>query len=291
MPDNLQERHQQVLNNISLLQNQEKQLYDSLNNVALSSEQKQQIINQINGISQMRMNMYSSMRDMHSYYQQNVQASRSVLGQEVAALDILENQLNETKRRMNLLEDDKYNKLRLVEINTYFGKRYNAHSSLMQTIVIICFLVIITAVLANWGILSSNWYIFIVGTIIIIGIIILGFQLVDMSNRDNMNWDEYNFYFDKQNAPSDNNEGIPSDPWGTPSITCIGSACCYAGSTYDDKTNNCVPNAIYNLTHPTKPSVTESFEGMDKYAYSQIKPSSFNNNVMPTVSSFSKIKY
>lgn len=291
MPDNLQERHQQVLNNISLLQNQEKQLYDSLNNVALSSEQKQQIINQINGISQMRMNMYSSMSDMHSYYQQNVQASRSVLGQEVAALDILENQLNETKRRMNLLEDDKYNKLRLVEINTYFGKRYNAHSRLMQTIVIICILVIITAVLANWGILSSNWYIFIVGKIIIIGVIILGFQLVDMSNRDNMNWDEYNFYFDKQNAPSDNNEGIPSDPWGTPSITCIGSACCYAGSTYDDKTNNCVPNAIYNLTHPTKPSVTESFEGMDKYAYSQIKPSSFNNNVMPTVSSFSKIKY
>ena len=288
MPDNLQERQQQVLNNISLLQNQEKQLYDSLNNVTLTSEQKQQIINQINGISQMRMNMYSSMRDMHSYYQKNVKASRSVLGQEVAALDILENQLNETKRRMNLLEDDKYNKLRLVEINTYFGKRYNAHSILMQTIVVLCIFVLIIAVLANWGILSSNWYIFIVGKIIIIGVIILGFQLVDMSNRDNMNWDEYNFYFDKAAAPSDNNEGIPSDPWGTPSITCIGSACCYAGSTYDDKTNNCVPNAIYNLTHPV---VTESFEGMDKYAYSQIKPTSFNNNVMPTVSSFSKIKY
>ena len=287
MPDNLQERHQQVLNNISLLQNQEKQLYDSLNNVTLTSEQKQQIINQINGISQMRMNMYSSMRDMHSYYQKNVKASRSVLGQEVAALDILENQLNETKRRMNLLEDDKYNKLRLVEINTYFGKRYNAHSSLMQTIVIICFLVIITAVLANWGILSSNWYIFIVGKIIIIGVIILGFELVDMSNRDNMNWDEYNFYFDKSAAPSDTSDGISSDPWGTPSLTCIGSACCYAGSTYDDNTNNCVPNAIYNLTHPV---VSETFEGMDKYAYSQIKPS-FNNNVMPTVSSFSKIKY
>ena len=54
--DNLQERNQQVLNNISQLQIQEKELYDSLDNVRLSSEQKQQIINRINEISQMRMN-------------------------------------------------------------------------------------------------------------------------------------------------------------------------------------------------------------------------------------------
>ena len=42
--DNLQEKNQQVLNNISQLQTQEKQLYDSLDDVSLTTEQKQQII-------------------------------------------------------------------------------------------------------------------------------------------------------------------------------------------------------------------------------------------------------
>ena len=45
MTDNLQEKNQQVLNNISQLQLQEKQLYDSLNDITLTTDQKQQIIN------------------------------------------------------------------------------------------------------------------------------------------------------------------------------------------------------------------------------------------------------
>ena len=101
--DNLQERNQQVLNNISQLQTQEKQLYDSLDDVTLSSDEKQQIINKINEISQMRLNMYAGMKDMYSYYQKNVSASRSTLGQEVAAINVLENELNESNIRMNLL--------------------------------------------------------------------------------------------------------------------------------------------------------------------------------------------
>jgi SMC interacting uncharacterized protein involved in chromosome segregation len=156
--DGLQERNQQVLNNISQLQNQEKELYKSLDDVSLSSEEKQQIINKINEISQMRMNLYSSLNDLHSFYQQNVSASRTTLGQSMAAIDVLENELNQSKIRMNLIEEEKNNKLRLVEINTYYGKRYNAHSKLMKTIVIICIPIIILAVLANMGILPSNLY-------------------------------------------------------------------------------------------------------------------------------------
>jgi hypothetical protein len=249
--DKLQERNQQVLNNISQLQIQEKQLYDSLDDVNLSSDEKQQIIHKINEISQMRMNMYASIKDMYSYYQQNVSVSRDALGQDVAAINILENELNDAKIRMNLLEDQKYNKLRLVEINTYYGKRYSSHSHLMKTIVIMCIPIIILAVLANRGILPPNLYAFLTGIILIIGIVLIGLQLIDMSNRDNMNWDEYNWYFDKSTAPSDTSDGSSSNnPWSTPSITCIGSACCYDGSIYDDVKNICVPNAVYAKEHP-----------------------------------------
>ena len=147
--DSLQERNQQVLNNISQLQGQEITLYNSLDDVNLTSEQKQQIINKINEISQMRTNLYASLKDTYSFYQKNVSASKNTLGQSMEAIDILENELNQSKIKLNLLEDQKYNKLRLVEINTYYGKRYNAHSGLMKTIVIICIPIIILTILAN----------------------------------------------------------------------------------------------------------------------------------------------
>jgi hypothetical protein len=291
--DSLQEKNQQVLNNISQLQTQEKELYASLDDVSLSSEQKEQIINKINEISQMRMNLYTGLKDMYSYYQQNVSSSRSTLGQSIAAVDILENELNQSKLRMNLIEDQKYNKLRLVEINTYFGKRYNAHSKLMKTIVILCIPMIILAVLSNKGILPGNIYKLLSIIILVIGVILIGLQLIDMSNRDNMNWDEYNWYFNKSSAPSDTSgiDSSESDPWSTDSVsvTCVGSACCYEGvSTYDSEKNICVPNSIYKEQPPETTDTTETFKGLGKYGYSQIKTSSLNNMVSPLFASLSK---
>lgn len=294
--DSLQERNEQVLNNISQLQTQEKKLYASLDNVSLSSEQKSQIIKRINEISQMRMNLYAGLKDMHSFFQQNVSSSKSTLGQSIAAVNILENELNQSKIRMNLIEDQKQNKLRLVEINTYFGKRYNAHSKLMKTIVLICIPVIILAILANKGILPSNIYKLLVVIILVIGGLLIGLQVIDIANRDEMNWDEYNWYFDRENAPSDSNSGesdSASDPWETPTVTCIGSACCYDGSTYDSEKNICVPNAVYNQEHKETEETeettetTETFRGLAKYGYMPLKTYSLNNTASPLFASLS----
>ena len=287
--NNFLERNQQVLNDISQLQTQEKSLYDKLNSVTLTPDEKKQIIDKINEISQMRLNMYSNMNDMYSYYQKNVEASRTTLGQEVAAIDIIENELNEAKNRLNVIEDQKNNKLRLVEINTYYGKRYNAHTSIMKTIVLFCIPVIILAFLANMGFLPPKLYMFLVGIIIIICCIIVGYKLIDLSNRDNMNWDEYDWYFDKSKVPSDNIETSDStgNPWLTGSLTCIGSQCCYEDRTYDSDKNMCIPNSVLqsdttnNSTSSSAdpntqsaPTNTESFisgKVLGKYGYTQDK--------------------
>ena len=295
--DNLQERNQQVLNNISQLQIQVKTLYDNLDDVKLTSDQKKQIIDKINEISQMRVNMYAGIKDMHSYYQKNVVSSRSTLTQEISAIDVLENELNEAKRKLNLIEDEKNNKLRLVEINTYYGKRYNSHSKLMKIIVFMCIPLIILAVLANRGFLPSNLYAFLAGLIIVIGVMLIGFQIIDISNRDNMNWDEYNWYFNQKDAPlttGNMGSGSIKNPWATISTTCIGSACCYDGSTYDDVNNICVPNAIYQKTanqidaNKIDAQTKETFRGLEKHGYSQAKPVYSNSVVVSSVASFVK---
>ena len=270
--DSLQERNSQVLNDISQLQKQEQTLYSSLDDVNLSSEQKQQIINKINEISQMRMNLYANLKETYSFYQKNVAASKNIVGESTEAVNILENELNQTKIRLNLLEDQKYNKLRLVEINTYYGKRYNAHSGLMKTIVIMCIPIIILTILINKGILPPKVYAFLMGLILLIGIISIGRQLIDIGSRDNMNWDEYYWYFNRDKAPSEN-IGDLSNPWeNNISLTCIGSACCYEGSTYDSIQNVCVPD----------------LNTLEKYGCTQTKSTTLNSNVSPLFSSLSK---
>jgi hypothetical protein len=284
--DNLQERNQQVLNNISQLQIQEKDLYQQLEDVSLSAEQKQDIINKINEISQIRLNLYEGLKDMFLYYQENIAAAKTTLGQSVIAVDVLENELNQSKKRINLIEDRKNDKLRLVEINTYFGKRYNAHANLMKTIVIVCIPIIILAILTNNGILPSSIYKLLVVIILVIGSIFIGMQIIDMSNRDDMNWDEYNWYFNKSKAPVDTNftgNASSSDPWTTPTVTCIGSACCYNGSTYDSTKNVCVPNAIYN-----QDQTKETFRNLEKYAYAQFNTSSLDTQFVPALAKLPK---
>ena len=51
-------------------------------------------------------------------------------------IDIVEKELNASKKRLKVLEEEKNNKISLVEINDYYGQQYAEHSELMKTIVI-----------------------------------------------------------------------------------------------------------------------------------------------------------
>jgi len=242
--DNLQERNQQLLNNIAQLQQQEKDLYAALDDVNLSANDRQTIINKINEITQIRINLYSSLRDLYSTYSNNVSSSREIYNQSTAAIDILENELNDAKNRINLIKNERYNKLRLVEINTYYGKRYNSHAKLMKIIVFTCIPIILLSILYNKQLIPTVLYTVLSTLIFIIGSIILWNQIVDISNRDTMNWDEYNWYFNKSDAPDQNSgsSSSTSNPWDTNRLPCVGSSCCTTDSTFDSEQNLCIPN-------------------------------------------------
>ena len=282
--NSLQERNQQLLSDIAQLQKQEQQLYNNLDDVTLTSQQKQQIINQINEISQMRLNIYGNLKDMYSFYQKDVSASRSTLDQEITALDIMENELNQAKITLNSINDQKQSKLRLVEINTYYGKQYNAHARLMKTIVAMCIPLMLLAVLANIGILPSRIYMLLAGVVIIIGIVLIGYQIIDMSNRSNMNWDEYNWKFNEKNAPSSDTTA-PTNPWALPTLTCVGQACCTENSTYDSTLNKCVPN----IPTASASGVTkDTFQNLERYGYLQMKATPIKYDIKPMEASLLK---
>jgi hypothetical protein len=282
MTDNLQGRNDQIINQIKSLQATEMKLYDSLESRSLNSDQQNQIIDRINQISQMRIELYATLKDMYSYYQQDVSDSRNIMNQQMVSIDVIENELNDSKRRLNLLESQKNNKMRLVEINTFYGKQYDAHKEIMKVVVFICIPVLILTVLANKGILPPRINSLLIGIIIIIGLIIIGSKIIDISNRDNMNFDEYNWYFNKDEAPTSSTETQAesdgsSDPWETTTSTCVGAECCYDNSTYDETQNRCIPTAQYNAnqakssattTTTSTSDETEAFTVLSKYASS-----------------------
>jgi hypothetical protein len=293
--DNIEERNQEILNNISQLQKEEKELYNSLDNVNLTPEEKQNMIGRINNISEMRINLYAGLKDMYETYGKNVSNSKNTLTQSIVAVNILENELNQSKKRLNLLEEQKFNKLRLVQINTYFGKRYNSYSILMKIVVITCIPILFLSVLSNKGILPLNIYKLLVLWILIVSSFFLGYQIIDISNRDDMNWDEFNWYFNKNDistttSSTEEDETNTTDPWQTVEPTCVGAECCNNNSVFDSINNLCVPNtntnantnananANTNANENTNAPV-ENFEGLNIYGYNQLKLTPYNNNV------------
>lgn len=255
----LSQGSQQTISSITDLQTLEMKLYASLDNNKLTSDQRSLIIDKINQIAQTRMTMYQGISNMTSSYQQTLATSNNSLQEQILAIDIVENELNEAKRRLNMLEAQKNNKLRMVEINTYYGKQYSAYKDIAKNIAYLCILVLIIVILGKKEILPTNIYITLNGLIITIGVIIIGRQVIRLSNKDNMNYDEYNWYFNKSTAPapstaissssssssSSTSSSTSSDPWSMPTITCVGSTCCdqSQGFTYDSKQNICVLNA------------------------------------------------
>lgn len=246
----MEERNEQTLTDIKNLQQIEQDLYNSLEinatNNTLTEDEKTKIINKINEISQMRINLYANLKDNYDFFQKNVSSSRITLDEQIVALDIVENELNEAKLRLQLLEDAKYNKLRQVEINTYYGKKYNSHTDVMKIIVIMCIPILIIGLITNTGLLPEKISMALMVLIIAIGVIAVGYKIVDNLKRDNMNYDEYDWGFNENDAPKDNS-GTSTDPWVIPNIECIGPACCINGlSIYDNTQNKCIPNNVYN---------------------------------------------
>jgi hypothetical protein len=249
---------QQIITNIKQLQTTEMQLYTSLDDQNLDPAKRTNIINQINEIGQTRATLYNSLKNMAASYQQNVSTSQDTIQQQMFALDIVENELNEAKLRTQQLENEKYNKLRLVEINTYYSKRFDAHKEIVKIIVYVCIFMLITIILGKKEILPRNIYIVLNGMIIVIGIIVIGKKMIDLSNRDNMNFDEYDWYFDKSKAPSDTDSSDSSNPWAMPTATCVGELCCASnpGVIYDPVQNICVLNT--STTLDTSQPMTET---------------------------------
>ena len=273
---NITQNNDQILNDIQSLQQMEQQLFNTLEtNPNLSTEEQKNIIQKINQLSNMRTNLYGTLSGVNDYFKNALNTSVGSLREQAIAIEIVENELNRAKQRLAILEEEKNNKIRLVEINTYFGDRYAAHSYLMKIVIYTLIPVIILAFINSKGFLPNTIYYILVAIIALIGAYFFWTQIASMIMRDNMNYQEYAWQFD----PNSRSTGSPSseDPWGSLDGigTCIGQRCCSKGLVYDNKLDQCVAGTKKESF--VNGVLTKLQPGNYKISYDLKEPDAFNN--------------
>ena len=241
----------------------------SQSSTGVSQAQMQQTINEINTMTDARRGIQKLLLSLTQILHSQVAETRGDLVDEMTVTGVMESELNNAKQNMNSLMDVKNNKLRMVEINTYYGKRYQAHTKLMKIIIIICVPLLLLAVLSKKDKIGGDLAKTLSGIIIAIGIIVVIANVYDLSRRDNMNYDEYNFTdwgadqaannptvweYDKQQLEGIKNT-VESDADNLTSMSlddlgCIGSDCCADGTSWNGA--DCIVGGV---------SSVESFQG------------------------------
>ena len=246
--DSIQQIRGDTMDDITELQRIESDYFSKLQtglmNQTLTNEEKDDLVSKINEISQIRINLYRSLGNNYAFYQNNIASTHDTMEEQASAISVVEKELNDSKRRLSFMEDEKYNKLRLIEINTYYSDLYSDHTSLMKLVIYIFIIVLILTILRNRGILPVYIFNILFTITVIIGVILLVYHLIYTINRDNMNYREYDWYFNKSNAPNVDLGSSEEDPWANSmGLTCIGQSCCDDGYVYDsDPTvNKCIP--------------------------------------------------
>jgi hypothetical protein len=259
--DAIQAKNTQTLTDIQDLQTIETELFTTLetgmNNNSLSTAQKQSILDKITKISNMRTQLYTNMSGTQSFFQKNATFASTTLGEQLEAIKIVESELTDSRNQYKLIQNDKNTKLRQVEINTYYGDKYSDHSNILKTVIFICILIIIVSLLANYGIISQYFYSYLFIIIMSVGIIYIGWLILEAMSHDNMIYQEYSWgnYPPTNPPPVDTSDSV-IDPWSTIGLTCVGQNCCDTDFTYVPTSNKCMSNT--NLPTGVSPYVPPS---------------------------------
>jgi hypothetical protein len=289
-----QERQSATLKNIQQLQEMEKHLYQKLQTASAnnaSTESQQQIIAKINELSQMRMTMFAELDAMYKGVQGRVAQSRIDLVDQIVVTGVVENELNNSKQKLNAIQADKNNKMRMVEINTYYSQQYRAQSQLMKLVIVIALILFVLIVISKQGWLPDNVMKILIGIVAVVGAYMIIKNLINISSRSNMNFDEFDWAWDEDaNNPTvydydndqltDTTDTLQDDASNFAAslgLGCVGSNCCSTGTVYDSDSNTCVEafsnqqkSAVAYVEDPTvtcpwkaKPSVVKPFSEKD----------------------------
>jgi hypothetical protein len=193
-PNLLESKQINTIEQIQKLQDLEKYMYENIENTK-DNTKNVEVVNKINELSDMRINLFNSLKNMYENSQKELTRDRINLKDQVAVVGIIEQELNKTKKNVNNLKADKFNKLRLVQIGNYETQRYDSYIKIMKYLVYTSLALIALFFINNrfYGIIPPSVTGLVTIIIIATGIIMVGYQLYDIMRRDDLYFEKYNW--------------------------------------------------------------------------------------------------
>jgi hypothetical protein len=141
-------------------------------------------------------------------------------------------------------------KMRKMEINTYYDKVYKEYTNILKVIIVVC-IVLVPIVIANKKeILPTAISNFLIIGIIFLTIIYIIYKFIDIYMRDNTNFDKLRIPYDREAASLQRSGTITrkNNLLSSFARTCIGEDCCpdpASGMVFDTVKNRCVAKETY----------------------------------------------
>lgn len=180
----------------------ENEIIQDISDLSKTAKDRKYDLGRLHDIYESKYNLLKTMDDDLTYVQDRyISTAQSNKGQ-AANLDIVNQELQSLKKKNERFQENNTNKIRQIQINAYYQKKYAAQINVLKIISIIAILIIILSMLKNKGILPKSIFGIIVGLVLVCGIILILYQLVDILMRDKNNFDEYDHSIYASSSPS-----------------------------------------------------------------------------------------
>uniref|UniRef100_A0A6C0FGS6 Uncharacterized protein n=1 Tax=viral metagenome TaxID=1070528 RepID=A0A6C0FGS6_9ZZZZ len=246
----LADRGTDIIKNIKELQKTEQALFDQLQagaaSMTMSEDDMRKIVDSIKNVADTRNSLYLELEKNQRYYQKSVGASQNILTQETDALEIVERELHRAEERIGLIQEQRSNRLRLVEINRYYGDKYKHHTLILQYVTVVFSLVLILSYLYNQGFMPPFVFTTLFVIVGCVGLYYIIKESWDAYSRDNMMYQQYDWAKLKGRPDEVGSPSTEKNPWeqDIKQDQCVGQQCCRIGHTWiKAPLNKCYPNS------------------------------------------------
>lgn len=162
--------------------------------------QQKTIVSDIKEIATIRSKLFDTMLNNASNNLKVNEQMDSTLEAKKTIVTLKETALGQQRATLQAAQLPTNESRRMVGINTYYDKQYEARVKIMKFIVLICFIIIFLIVLLKLGWLSQELVTVLVVVTLFGGLFYAGSLIYDMYQRNNINFDEYDFPIDSNLA-------------------------------------------------------------------------------------------
>ena len=236
-----QDKNTELSTYIDQLAKAEQQLIEQIS-ITKDAKEQARLANNLILIQDTRTSLINALSSINAYYSQNLTGSSHTLEQQTNAVAIMDKEMRQAKKRLAYINEQKENKLRVVEINQYYSASYAEWTYLVKVLIItiVAFAIVIN-ITTYFPRLPYGVYSILMFTISVVSLYYIFITIISIYSRDTMVYDEYNWNFNINSAPQINPNASFKNSFALPSMmSCIGENCCQEGTLWKNDIGKCV---------------------------------------------------